>query len=269
MRFAVMSDSPKIRSPIKELPLRDPGQSLRERIFDLAYDRVLAPALVAVFLTILWILDVWRSVYALPPTPWVSGAFAIAAIAYAGWRIVTTMPELKSLGQGREGERAVGQGLEQLRAQGYAVYHDILGKDFNVDHVLIGPAGIFTIETKAIGKRARGRQTIVVDGNEITVDGFSLPRDPVPQARAQAAWIADILLKSTGREYPVAPVILFPGWWIESKSRPTGLWVINDKALPKFLAREKPRLSEEQTSMAKFHLEAFIRSQEQARLDDR
>ena len=44
--------------------------------------------------------------------------------------------------------------LEDLRAQGYAVFHDIPGDGFNVDHALIGPAGIFAIETKTRAKPA-------------------------------------------------------------------------------------------------------------------
>jgi hypothetical protein len=40
--------------------------------------------------------------------------------------------------QGREGEKAVGQYLERLRARGYQVLHDIPGENFNIDHVLIG-----------------------------------------------------------------------------------------------------------------------------------
>lgn len=37
-----------------------------------------------------------------------------------------------------EGERAVGQFLEQLREQGFHVFHDVVGTGFNVDHVLVG-----------------------------------------------------------------------------------------------------------------------------------
>lgn len=86
----------------------------------------------------------------------------------------------------------------------------------------------------------------------------------MPQARAQAAWIAEVLKKSTSQDFPVSSVVVFPGWWIEIKSRPKRLWVLNEKALPKFLAKEPARLSAEQISMACFHLEAFIRGRAQA-----
>ena len=40
-------------------------------------------------------------------------------------------------------------------------------------------------------------------------------RDPIVQAQAQAGWLKQLMRESTGREFPVAPVILFPGWYVE------------------------------------------------------
>ena len=38
---------------------------------------------------------------------------------------------------------------------GFAVFHDVPGdKAFNVDHVVIGPQGVFAVETKGRGKPA-------------------------------------------------------------------------------------------------------------------
>jgi len=247
------------RSPIGEAPLRAPGQSLDERRLDIWFDGLLAPAVAAFFLVVVWLYDLLRAYREVPPMPWVSGTLAFAGIVYATWRVRRTMPVLRRLRLARDGERSVGQGLEHLRAAGYSVYHDIVGDDFNVDHILIGPAGIFTIETKTRSKPPSERATISVDGDAILVEGRVPLRDPVPQARAQAAWIADVLKKSTSQDFPVSSVVVFPGWWIEIKSRPKRLWVLNEKALPGFLAKEPARLSAEQISMACFHLEAFIR----------
>lgn len=248
------------RSPIKEPPLRAPGQSLDERRLDILLDRLLFPSVTALFLTVFWLYDLWRSYHDVPPMPWISGILALAAIAYAAWQLRRALPSVRRLRLALDGERSVGQGLEQLRASGYSVYHDILGNDFNVDHVLVGPAGIFAIETKTWSKPLKDRATVLVDGESILVDGRVPLRDPVAQARAQSAWIAEVLKKSTGRDFPVTAVVVFPGWWIETKSKPKRLWVINDKMLAGFLAKEPVRLSADQLSMACFHLEAFIRT---------
>jgi hypothetical protein len=243
--------------------LRAPAQSLEEYRVDVVLDRLFVPLVIAILLTVMFAQDLWRLYHPFPPMPWLSGTFAFLALTYGAWNVWRTAPHIRNLRLAIVGEKTVGQGLEQLRQDGYAVYHDIPGDGFNVDHVLVGPAGIFTIETKTWSKPVSVKASVVVDGDSIVVDGRIPSRDPIPQARGQAAWISKNLKKSTGRDFPVIPVIVFPGWWVETNARPSGLWVINDKALPKFLANEKPRLRSEDIFMAKTHLEAFIRLQDQ------
>jgi hypothetical protein len=58
-------------------------------------------------------------------------------------------------GRGAAGEEVVGKALEGLRECGWFALHDVeLGRG-NIDHVLVGPAGIFTIETKSHRGRLR------------------------------------------------------------------------------------------------------------------
>jgi len=144
------------RSPIKDKPLRNPGQSVREQRVDLAYDKLLAPGIVVLMLA-LWTAHEWfRFFYPAPPQPLVASVFLVGFIGYAWWQYRRTWPKIRALKQAEDGEKAVGQLLEGLRGQGYAVFHDLVGDDFNVDHVIIGPAGAFTIETKTWSKPAKG-----------------------------------------------------------------------------------------------------------------
>lgn len=108
--------------------------------------------------------------------------------------------------------------------------------DFNVDHVIIGPAGAFTIETKTWNKPGKGSPKITFDGETLLAAGWDPDRNPVIQAKAQASWLQRLLAESTGKTLPVKPVILFPGWYIEdSRQSRKELWVLEPKALAKFL----------------------------------
>src|SRR5690606_21161347 len=107
---------------------------------------------------------------------------AILFAIYAGFRIWRMLPELRQLKQGLEGEKAVGQFLEKLREQGYQVFHDLQGETFNLDHVLIGPAGVFTIETKTLSKPERGQAKIQFDGETLKMNGKLIERNPIIQA---------------------------------------------------------------------------------------
>lgn len=251
------------RSPLKDKPLRNPGQSVREQRFDLFYDKLLAPALLAMLLLYWTISEWWRYLYPSPPSPWIATFSLVVVALYAGWSITRTWPKLKALRQAEDGEKAVGQLLESLRASGYSVFHDLVGDDFNVDHVIIGPAGVFSIETKTWSKPKRGSPKIAFDGETLLAAGWEPDRNPVIQAKAQASWLQRLLAESTGKALPVRPVVLFPGWFIED-SRPSrrDLWVLEPKALGAFLANEPEALPAEDAKLASYHLSRFIREQE-------
>ena len=158
-------NNPGVRSPIKDRPLRLPGQSLEEERAALISDKVgsrLAWAGAMLFLAGWEWFRYWQPISV---NPWVITVAALSVCVYvAFYRIYRLVPQLRNLRQGIEGEKAVGQFLERLREQGYHVFHDVLAEGFNVDHVLIGPAGVLTIETKTRSKPVRGDARIAFDG---------------------------------------------------------------------------------------------------------
>jgi hypothetical protein len=251
------------RPALKDKPLRNPGQSVEEARRQLLEDKVEQPFVSALLLLLIAGLEWWRSFSGMPPQPMLFTVGALCAVAFAGWRISRAVPQLKALRQAVDGEKAVGQFLEGLREHGYRVFHDLVGDGFNVDHVLIGPAGVFTVETKTWSKPAHGEPRVHFDGEKITRGTFSPDRDPVIQARAQAGWLGNLLAESTGRKYDVRPVVLFPGWFVEQAPASTRrIWVLNPKALPNFLRHEAKQLSDEEVKLAAFHLSRFIRAHE-------
>ncbi|HJX47932.1 MAG TPA: nuclease-related domain-containing protein [Gaiellaceae bacterium] len=64
--------------------------------------------------------------------------------------------------QGAAGEQALGAALDKLRDEGFGVLHDrrIPGTEANIDHLVVGPAGVFVIDAKRytgkIERRDRG-----------------------------------------------------------------------------------------------------------------
>lgn len=249
------------RSPLKDKPLRLPGQSVQEQRGELVESAVGEPLMLALFFILLAGLEWWRFYTNMKPNPELFTVVAVLTVVYAGVRIWRVRPKLRSLRQAIEGERAVGQFLERLREQGFSVFHDVVGKGFNVDHVLIGPPGVFTIETKTWSKPTSKRAEVLFDGAHLKVGSLEPERDPIIQAKAQAGWLRSLLTESTGRTFDVRPVIVFPGWFI---SNTTGsfneVWVLEPKALPTFLGNEPVRMSPEDVKLASFHLSRFIRS---------
>src|SRR5690349_19551680 len=104
-------------SPLKDAPLRNPGQSLDAKIDDLRLDMV-QPFLVATMLVALSAMEWLRWYRNDPPHPILFSFLAIGGIAYAVIRIRQYLVRLRSLKLGRDGEKAVGQYLERLREGG-------------------------------------------------------------------------------------------------------------------------------------------------------
>jgi hypothetical protein len=248
------------RSPIKNLPIRQPGQSSRENRDNLFENQFLFPIMFAGTMVVMAMMEWSAALMRRPPMPWVWTVGAVASIALVYWRYRHLYGKFRSLNLGIIGEEAVGQFLEEhLRLVGCQVLHDIPANGFNVDHVVIGPTGVFAIETKTHSKPAKGVSSIKYDGTSVSVNGFKPDRDPVVQAKGQARWLVDLLERSTGRKVFVQPVVLYPGWFVEPGPGNAEVWILNEKALPTFVKNARnPALSNEDVHLLAFHLAQYV-----------
>ncbi len=92
-----------------------------------------------------------------------------------------------------------------------------------------------------------GEAKITLAEQSIQINGKSPERDPVRQARAAAAWLAQRLESSTGKSFATKGVVLIPEWWVDPMSsawKANLPWVLNPKALKKFIEQEPTVISE-------------------------
>lgn len=167
------------------------------------------------------------------------------------------------------GERYVAEWLEPLKAEGWFIFHDVpcdgaTGK-FNLDHVAVGPGGIWVIETKT---RRKGRARPGFKEHEVFFDGdqviwpWAEDRTGLRQAADNAKWLKDWLRKMTGKDYPISAVLTLPGYCVvERKLGPVR--VVNPKVLPQVLtSRGKELLGKEAIDLVRRQLEAKCRDVE-------
>lgn len=251
----------KLRSPIKGKLLRDPGQSLDAEIDRIIYDRALRWIVVMVVLAMLAAQE-WIRWYAkTPPSPILISILALFTVLVGAYRLTGYIRQLKRLALGRDGERAVGQELDKLRGQGFEVIHDIPGEGFNIDHVVIGRTGIYTVETKTNRFPEGRRPELTCSGEGILLNGRLMDRSPIPQCKAQAAWLRSLLNESTGKTFAVQPVAAFPGWFVSPDcNERSGVWILNPRALRSFIEQQRERLSPEETHLAAYHLRLYVRA---------
>ncbi|MEU5255285.1 nuclease-related domain-containing protein [Streptomyces longwoodensis] len=108
--------------------------------------------------------------------------------------------------KGLAGERRVGAELNRLGRQGWRVLHSIpLANKVDIDHLLIGPGGVFTINTKRHYKRA-----VWVGDDSVKVD-HGKPAPYARKSRAEAKRVARVLERYCDFPVRVEPVLVFVG----------------------------------------------------------
>ncbi len=254
----------KGRSPLKDSPLRNPGQSLDEEIQNVIDDQLMPFFLGVVLLWIMTLVETlswWRNV---PRQPWIYAVVALIGTGVLLRRVHSLRRRVRALRLGRDGERVVGQFLDGLREKGARIFHDVPGDGFNLDHVVITSRGVYVIETKTHTKPESNSQ-VVFDGEKVTVAGFTPDRDPIIQASAEAKWLADLLQQSTGKRFPVRGVVVYPGWWVErtNRERHCDVWVLEPKALPAWIENSNNAIALEDVALAAFHLSRYVRGENQ------
>ena len=250
----------KKASPLKAPALRNPGQSLEDEIRRLLAEELPSYLALATVFCVVAVIEWIRAYSKLPPMQWPWTILALLACAWATYKLLTIRRKIRLLRQAKEGEKAVGQYLEALREKGYKVLHDVLAGKFNLDHVLVGPSGVYVIETKTISKPVKGDASVEYDGEKVTVAGFSPDRDPVMQAKALGKWLGELIKESTGKSFKVRPVVLYPGWFVTEQPRNSEVWVLNPKALPSFLDHEDKSMTQDDVHLVSYHLSRYVRT---------
>ncbi|MGC0330623.1 hypothetical protein RKD23_003613 [Streptomyces sp. SAI-170] len=107
---------------------------------------------------------------------------------------------------GLEGERRVGRELERLAAHGWRVLHGVpKSNGGDIDHLLIGPGGVFSMNTKTHPGAA-----VWVGDTMAKINGGK----PVPYAvasLAEAAYAQGVLERHCNFAVPVEPALVFVG----------------------------------------------------------
>jgi len=140
------------------------------------------------------------------------------------------LPLVERHDRGATGEEQVGGLLDELAGEDWRVIHDgSLGRG-NVDHILIGPAGVFTVETKSHPGPVRvGR-----------VHGATLS-----QAQAQRKAIERV----TGAK--VEPLLVFSRAWVDKPlARRKGVRVLPARMLRGYLERRAVTLAPDEVERA-------------------
>jgi len=220
------------RSPLTRALLRSPGESLRRQVDDLTWD-------ISMWLALLMVLPLMfyaaylsqASLFGVKASALYMTIAALTAFGFSLCQLIRLAEKRRRLRQGLDGEMAVGQELIELLKDGMSVYHDIQADQFNIDHVVAGPSGVFAVETKCHAKLWTGKgktdAAVKVKGDALLFPGWTETRW-VDQARWRSRWLADWLTSAVGERVEVKPMLALPGWFIDIE-KSSDVLVINPK----------------------------------------
>jgi len=257
--MAFLKKKKKYRFPVEGPLRRLPGQSIREereRLFD---DKIMGYLFAFAGM---WLLAGWQWLYwwsGSKPSPGFVTVVASIVTIYCAYRIWRLYPEFRNLNLGEKGERRVSEVLRTLRDRNYVTFDDLLLEGVNIDHVVVGPGGVFAIETKTYSVFGNGIAGIAANG-ELHLSGKPALKDALNQARSSAALISAEVKRWTAREVWVTPVVVLPGWRIDPPKSETTVIVLNEEIVSEFFKTRGEKLSHAQVREVCSHLDRSARS---------
>ena len=162
-------------------------------------------------------------------------------------------PDARSWYSGALGEIVVANALSQL-GEGWTVLHAVpVGPtSVEIDHLILGPGGIFTINTKNhSGKK------IWIGGSTFLVNGYK--QEHMRNSAHQAEWASRLLSSVTGRPVTVTPLIVVvnPSSITTGRKQPR-VTVLSSNTLKRWLVK-RPRVLSDR-AVAHFSMFAEERS---------
>jgi hypothetical protein len=194
---------------------RTAGQHAREAVLRLRLRTLICLGVLAVASGLL------GRAFGLRDVRFLASELALLASMFVIMRYVLPLVERRD--RGASAEEHVGALLDVLSADGWRVIHDATLGHGNVDHILIGPGGVFTVETKS-----RSGPVHVA-----RVHGATLR-----QAHAQRRIVEEI----TGID--VEPLLVFSRAWVDRPlARRKGVRVLPARMLVVYLRRRRASLT--------------------------
>jgi hypothetical protein len=137
---------------------------------------------------------------------------------------------------GAEGEEQTADSLDLLAKEGYVIFHDrrIPMSRANIDHIVIGPTGVFVVETKNVAGDLRVR------GDEVRIGGRRVALVDEVRREVEATWnaVAPVLAP---KGLHVVPIVCAHRADLPFFRRSVaGIRIVSGRGLPRYI-RDQPQ----------------------------
>ncbi len=156
---------------------------------------------------------------------------------------------------GRSGEGAVFYKLKHL-LDDFVFFQDIKIGYGNVDFVVLGPTGLYSVEVKSHGGR------IEYNGTELTRNGYIFQeKNILKQALGEALELQDYLKQKLNEDIFVTPVLVFSSRqaFVEVKNPVTNIYVLHKSYLNRFIMNNQKTFTPEKITKIETVLKELVK----------
>ena len=165
-------------------------------------------------------------------TPPMGGVILGLSLIFVIWSIMVGFHRIERFYKGARGEEKISWILESLPST-YHVFNDFTVGRNHIDHVVVGPSGVFAIETKFWSGK------VTIEDGFVLVDGRLPSRAPLSQANREATLVRNALCDA-GWNGMVTPVLVFASDSFEAhRANIKGTVIINSNELRESFATDR------------------------------
>jgi hypothetical protein len=160
--------------------------------------------------------------------------------------------------RGAEGERKTGALLDKLAKHGWHSVHDRAGRYGNLDHIVVGPGGVFLLDSKNLSG------TVTLEGDSLTTKYADAPRDGFTYTslagamRGAAVDLKERVAATTGLTYWVQAVVVIWGTFLEGEAERDNVAYVSGDQLVAWLSQQPVRLSPRDQQLIQLGLDAEV-----------
>jgi hypothetical protein len=173
-----------------------------------------------------------------------AGVVVGAVVGMAAWVWDQPPPFVEKWRLGRDGERETSKQLRKLRGEGWFARHDLDDRYGNLDHLVVGPGGVFLLDSKNLwGTFAVEDGVLACHHESLPLSDYSLPK--LPRSLAAAARALERRLKDElGWIVHVHPVVVIWAAFPEQEAWLGHVAVVQGAQLVDWLRARPPRVAE-------------------------
>ncbi|MBO8161979.1 MAG: NERD domain-containing protein [Thermosipho sp. (in: Bacteria)] len=150
--------------------------------------------------------------------------------------------------RGAKAEEEVSDILEEL-PKGYAVFNDFPCPMGNIDHIIIGPTGIFVVETKSHS----GEITLSPD-KKLLRNSKPLEKDFLKQVLEQCFWLKKKLIGPNEKAPFITPIVVFTRAFVKVYQPVKGVRIVNKKWLVKDIVENNGKIRKDELNRIFYEL---------------